>query len=335
VQITQPNLAWLFNAWNLAFQAGYKTPAIWWPKVATKRPSTTQQETYAWASRVAQLREWGNAPQVPAAGGAATTPVGGAERLMRSVGTYTFTVGNRDFESTIEIDRNRILDDTFGIFDFPMRDLGRAAAKFPDVLVLDVMVNGQIKPCYDQQNFFSNTHPIDTFAGQISAASLQTNYFAPATSGSTPLTFDNYLLVRKTMFQYKGEDGLPLGVVPDTLFVPPDLEVVAKLISEAGSVAPQALNSITQVGANDNVLQSSCKVVVIPELGSDPGGWYLADTSKGIMPIIWQERQAPNIITLRDPGSENVFKRKKFAFGVDIRGNAAPGLWWLMAKAHS
>lgn len=333
MQITQPNMQWLFNNFNLLFQSGYKTTTPWWPSVATKKVSTSAQETYAWASRVMQLREWGNTPQPGTtggvSGGTAAAPVGGAEREMSSVNVYGYTVANRDFERTVEIDRNRILDDTYGVFDFPLKDLGRAAAKFPDILVLNVLQNGQTITCYDNQNFFSTSHPVDMFAGQV-ASGTQQNYFT-----STPLTFDNYLAVRAAMFQYKGEDGLPFGVVPDTLIVPPQLEVVGKLIAEASSVSPQTLNSITQVGANDNVLRGTCKLLVLPELGSDAGGWYLADMSKGVKPIIWQERQAPNIITLRDPGSENVFKRKKFAFGCDIRGNAAPGLWWLMAKGHS
>ena len=313
MQISPTNLTFLFNAWNLQFQSGYKSTTPWWSKICTKKTSTTEQESYAWASRVAQLREWFG------------------ERQMRSVGTYVQTIINRDFESTVEVDRNKILDDTYGVYDFPMRDLGRAAAKWPDVMALSVFLNGQTQSCYDGQTFFSASHPIDLYGGQISTSlAVQSNYFT-----GTPLTFDNYLAARANMMQFKGEDGLPFGVVPDTLFVPPQLETVGKLICEAASVAPQTLNGITQVGANDNVLQGTAKVVVIPELGVDAGGWYLADTSKGIMPFVFQERQAPNIITLRDPGSENVFKRKKFAFGADVRGNAFGGLWWLMSKAHS
>lgn len=333
MQITQPNLTWLFNAWNLTFQSAYKATTPWWSNLATKRTSTGQQETYAWASRTMQLREWGATPPnngVITNGTTSPTGVNGAEREMRSIGTYNQTIVNRDFESTIEIDRNMILDDTFGIFNFSMGDLGRAAAKFPDVLALNVLLDGQSQSCYDGQNFFSTSHPIDLYGGQISASTLQSNYFT-----GTPLTFDNYLAVRQTMMQYKGEDGLPLGVVPNLLVVGPDLEVVGRLITEGRSVAPQTLNGQTQVGANDNPLEGTAKLLVIPELGQDPGSWFMADTSKGVRALIWQERQAPNVITLRDPSSENVFKRKKFAFGVDIRGNVAGGLWWLMAKAHS
>lgn len=310
MQITPSNLTFLFNAWNLQFQAGYDETAPWYSQIATTKTSATEQESYAWSSRVAQLREW----------------IG--EREMRSVGTYVQTIVNKDFESTVEVDRNKILDDTYGIFDFPMRDLGRAARKWPDVLLLSALQNGQTQACYDGQNFFDPSHPIDRYAGQIATATQQ-NYW----SSGMALTFDNYQAVRSNMLAYKGEDGLPLGVTPNLLVVPPQLEVIARLICEADSVAPQTLGTITQAGANTNVLRGTAKVLVIPELSNQATVWYLLDTTKGFKPFVFQQRQAPNMITLRDPSNENVFKRKKFAFGVDTRGNAAGGLYFLAAKA--
>jgi phage major head subunit gpT-like protein len=312
MQITSPNLTYLFNNFNLAFQDAYKETATWYDTIATTKQSTTEQETYAWASRVAQLREW----------------IG--ERQARSVGTYAQTIKNKDFEDTIEVDRNKILDDQYGVYDFPMKDLGRAARKWPDTLLLSVLQNGQSQIAYDGSNFFDTTHPIDVYGGQVTAGTQQ-NYWA---SGQA-LTFDNYLNVRATMMAYKGEDGLPLGVVPNLLVVPPQLEVIAKLICEGDFVAPQTLNSITQVGPNQNVLKGTAKVLVIPELANQPAAWYLMDVSKAIKPFIFQQRQAPQTITLRDNANENVFKRKKYVFGVDVRGNAAGGLWWLASKASA
>lgn len=317
MQITPSNLTFLFNNWNLMFQAGYDETAPWYPQIATIKPSTTEQESYAWASRVMALREWGNSPGAQ------------GERVMRSIGTYLQTIVNRDFESTIEIDRNKILDDMYGIFDFPLRDLGRAARKFPDLLLVNSLQNGQTQACYDGQNFFDPSHPIDRYAGQVSTGSVQQNYW----STGMGLTFDNYQNVRSNMLAYKGEDGLPLGVTPNLLVVPPQLEVIAKLICEAESIAPQTLGTNTMVGANTNVLRGTAKVLVLPELVNQATTWYLLDTSKGFKPFVYQQRQAANIITLRDPTNENVFKRKKFLFGVDIRGNAAGGLWFLAAKA--
>jgi len=312
MQITTGNLTFLFNAWNLQFQAGYSETPTYWQEMATKRASSTEQESYAWASRVPELREWFG------------------ERKMQSIGSYIQTIVNRDFETTVEVDRNKILDDTYGMFDFPMRDLGRAARKWPDRLMLNVLQNGQTQACYDGQNYFDTVHPVDKFAGQVAGANQQ-NYWA---SGQA-LTFDNYQTVRATMLAYKGEDGLPLGVTPNLLVVPPQLEVIARLICEADSVAPQTLGLNTMVGANTNILRGTAKVLVIPELSNQAAVWYLMDTSKGFKPFVFQERQAPQIITLRDPSSENVFKRKKFVMGVDVRGNAAGGLWFLAAKASA
>lgn len=310
MQITTGNLTFLFNAWNLQFQAGYGETSTYWQEMATKRPSSTEQESYAWASRVAELREWFG------------------EREMRSIGTYVQTIANRDFESTVEVDRNKILDDTYGLFDFPMRDLGRAARKWPDRLLLQVLQNGQTQACYDGQNFFDTVHPVDKFAGQVASANQQ-NYW----SSGQALTFDNYQTVRATMLAFKGEDGLPLGVTPNLLVVPPQLEVIGRLITEGDSVAPTTFGANTMVGANTNVLKGTAKILVIPELANQATTWYLMDTTKGFKPFVFQERQAPQIITLRDATNENVFKRKKFAFGVDVRGAAAGGLWFLASKA--
>lgn len=315
MQITPTTLTFLFNGWQNRFQAAYKATTPWYDKIATLVPSGTEQETYYWADRVARLRPWFG------------------ERQMRSVSALSTLVVNKDFEDSVEVDRNKILDDQFGVYNFPIQDLGRAAAKWPDTLFANpegtgVMQTGQTLPCYDGANFFDTAHPVDKYAGQVASANQQ-NYWA---SGMA-LTFDNYQTVRATMQEYKGADGLPLGVNPNLLIVPPQLEVPARLIVEAKSVAPGTLGAATQVGANDNPLYGTASVLVIPELGLNPTQWYMVDGTKGVMPFIFQQRQAANMVSLRDPSNENVFNRKKFVFGVDTRGNGAVGLWWLAAKA--
>lgn len=315
MQITPTTLAYLFNGWQNRFQTAYKATTPWWNKIASLVPSSTEQETYYWADRVARLRQW----------------IG--ERQMRSLSALSTTGVNLDFEDSVEVDRNKILDDTYQVYNFPIQDLGRAAAKWPDTLFVNpeatgVLQTGQTLACYDGANFFDTTHPIDRYAGQVASGNQQ-NYW----STGMALTFDNYQTVRATMMQYKGADGLPLGVTPNLLVVPPQLEVTAKLITKMSSVAPQTLGAITQAGANDNPLAGTADVLVIPELGGAAATWYLIDTTKGVMPFIFQQRQAPNMVSLRDPSNENVFNRKKYVFGVDTRGVGLGGLWWLAAKA--
>ncbi len=68
--------------------------------------------------------------------------------------------------------------------------------------------------------------------------------------------------------------------------------------------------------------------------GSNTGGgagtaWYLLDNSRSIKPFIYQERQAPQLVSQDRPEDEHNFMRKKFRYGVDYRGNVGYGLWQL------
>jgi len=322
MQLTAPGLLLFFQNANMAMQVAWQAQTPPMNAVfATSVPSTTEQEVYGVSARTSLPREW----------------IG--ERQPRSVGTYALTVINRHFESTIELSADKIRDDQFGLFNYALGDLARAMSIFPDVLALfNVFVNGQSYPTYDGQSFFSISHPVDLYSGQFSStiANTQQNYFV-----STPLTFDNYQNVRATMMKYRGEDGLPFGVMPDTMIVGPELEITARLIAEAKSVAPGNLGvnitsgtGIAQVGANDNVLQGSTKVVVWPLLGLYlPFSWFLLDTtSRGVKPVVYQNRQSAQTLQLTDPSWENVFKRNMFVYGADERLNIFGYSWFLMAK---
>lgn len=62
--------------------------------------------------------------------------------------------------------------------------------------------------------------------------------------------------------------------------------------------------------------------------GSGPA-WYLVDTAHEVMPVIFQNRQAPNFVAKDSPTDDNVFRRKEFLYGVDARYNVGFGLWQL------
>lgn len=63
----------------------------------------------------------------------------------------------------------------------------------------------------------------------------------------------------------------------------------------------------------------------------DSGGsgpyWYLMDLSKPVKPLILQNREEDELVSLADPKDENVFRRDAYQFGVRARRNAGFGLW--------
>ena len=57
--------------------------------------------------------------------------------------------------------------------------------------------------------------------------------------------------------------------------------------------------------------------------------WYLLDTSRAIKPIVWQERTPYEFQTQDQTGSDSVFLKDEYVYGVRARANAGYGLWQL------
>lgn len=61
--------------------------------------------------------------------------------------------------------------------------------------------------------------------------------------------------------------------------------------------------------------------------GGASNAWYLLDTRRMLKPLIYQQRQAYNLMSMVAPDDENVFMRKEYRYGVDGRGNVGFGFW--------
>lgn len=62
--------------------------------------------------------------------------------------------------------------------------------------------------------------------------------------------------------------------------------------------------------------------------GTGPA-WYLLDTSRGVKPIIWQEREAYEFQSITDTNAKHVFMNDEYVYGVRARVIAGFGLWQL------
>ena len=54
--------------------------------------------------------------------------------------------------------------------------------------------------------------------------------------------------------------------------------------------------------------------------------WFLICSKRPIKPIIYQERKAPNFVSKDKETDDNVFDRKEYLYGVDMRCNVGYGL---------
>lgn len=318
MQVTPQNVDFIYVSLLKSFQDALTSAKPWWQDVATRYPSASRENRYLWVDKIPRMRKW----------------LG--ERVYNALARRSYALVNEDWEDSVKLDRNVIEDDQWGLYGAAVAMLGDAAAHWADDMLVDIMQNGHTTGpaylAYDGQPYFSAAHPTNLDAP--SQYPLQSNYFAPATSGSTPLNAVNYNAVRAAMLAYKGSDNKPLGVRPNLLVVPPALEMAAKQILTADYIAPSGAFGINASGGmQKNVLQGTAEYLVIPQLAGQDTTWYLLSTAGPLKPFIFQERKAPQMVVQTAESNDNVFEHREYRMGVDARGAVGFSLWWLGAKA--
>ncbi len=138
--INEANIAFLTTAYKAAFKDAFAGVQPMWKDFATLVPSMTATELYAWLGQFPMLREW----------------IG--DRVHQSMRADGYQLSNKDFEATVDVPRNAIEDDQYGVYTPLMEQMGQAAATHPDVEIFGALLaNGK---CFDGQAFFDPDHPV-------------------------------------------------------------------------------------------------------------------------------------------------------------------------------
>jgi len=182
--INRGSLSDLFVSFNAAFQQGFRDAPQDWGSVAQSVPSTTTEEHYAWLGQFPQLREW----------------VG--DRQISAMASHDYRIKNLKFESTVEVDRDNIEDDTYGVYKPMFQEMGYAAATHPNQIVFPLLSNGFANLCYDGQPFFDADHPV----GLPGAAGGVTSVSNTQAGASTPwFLLDPTRALKPFIFQMRRE----------------------------------------------------------------------------------------------------------------------------------
>lgn len=271
--INRQTLTTLNTGYKASFQIGYDGVAPMWEKIATRVPSATASEEYAWLGAFPGMREW----------------IG--ERQIKNLAQHGYTIKNRKFEMTVSVPKTSIEDDQFGVYSPMMQEMGRAASEHPDTLVYGLLKNGFATNCYDGQFFFDTDHPVVGANGaEVSVSNMQAGSSPPwflldtrralkpviyqerkkaqfvakddptddrvfmkdeyvygadsrgnvgfgfwqmAFGSKADLTEANLQLAYTAMTSLKGDEDRPLGILPNLLVVHPSLKFKADELLKA------------------------------------------------------------------------------------------------------
>ena len=289
--INKANLDTIFLNLKTQFHKSWEDTTPQWHMIAMMVDSMSSRNEYKWLSEFPRMREW----------------IG--EKTIKSFEGFDYTIINRDWESTVAINRNDIEDDMLGIYAPQARMAGYSARRFPDEIVFALVNGGFANLCYDGKAFFSTTHPVG--ANEVS------------NKGTAPLAIDtldaakaSFGAARTALLKQVDEDGRPLGVMPNILLVPSALYDTAMGLMTADRLED----------GKTNIYKKSATVLHSPWLSSDTA-WFLLDTMQPIKPLIYQERTKPMFVQQTEMDSDSVFLRKEYRYGVECRANGGYGFW--------
>ena len=176
--VNATNLKAVFTGFKTAFQNSFNGAETQYQKIATEVPSSTGEEEYGWFGQIPRLREW----------------IG--DRVVKRLGLHKYSIKNKKFESTIGVDKDKIDDDSYGLFTPLFSEMGYAAATHPDELVFALLKDGFTNPCYDGQYFFDTDHPVgNEETGITSVSNMQ------AGAGNAWFLMDNSRPLKSIIFQ--------------------------------------------------------------------------------------------------------------------------------------
>lgn len=140
--VNSQTLSALFVSLKTQFEQGLNSAPSEWDKVATLVPSVSKSNVYSWMGKFPKLREW----------------VG--DKQIKNLETFAYTIPNKDWEATVEVDRNDLDDDNLGIYSPVTQMAGYSARTFVDENVFPLLTDGFTNKCYDGKAFFAVDHPV-------------------------------------------------------------------------------------------------------------------------------------------------------------------------------
>lgn len=140
--VNSESLSGIYTSFSKIFTESMTNAESFASTVAMLVPSSAKLEDYKWLGDFPMMREW----------------IG--DRVINSLSGFHYEIVNKNFESTISVDRNDIEDDQIGIYKPMIQNMGLMAKQHPDIIVFQLLKNGFTTTCFDGQYFFDADHAV-------------------------------------------------------------------------------------------------------------------------------------------------------------------------------
>ena len=207
---------------------------------------------------------------------------------------YRTDIRNYEFAMGIQVERRLVDDDQYSQIRRRASNMSDSFNQTIEQDAVNVFINGFTDSGTNRMG--ASTNGADG-VGLLSTA----HPYSPANTGTTQanegtlaLTIDNLDTTRQAMRNFTDDTGQLLGVNPNMLLVPPELERTAtQLVSERALYEPGSAQY------DVNMFSGRFQPVVWDRL-TDANAWFLIDSNLMKQHLIWQWRIRPEFSTAED-----------------------------------
>ncbi len=292
--ITQQFLAAVMTNFSAIFNNIFMAGQTGVPSLCLETESTTEMESYNWLGSHPRMREWTD------------------ERKPAGTTTNNFVIRARDWEASIEVDRDAFLFDKLNLIKPRVAGLGHEAQRHPRELAMSLLPGGFTSKAWDGVNFFGD----HSKGGKVW---LNNNL------GAVALSADAFGTARATLLAAKDDRGRPLDpelTAQNTfLVVGPQLDQTARTLLNSEFYVG-ALQGGTAQGGGAGTLASNIwkgAATLMTTAYITDHSWFLVWVGDAdARPLIFQWHKKPEMTQLTNPNtSEATWMRKKYYYGAD------------------
>ena len=299
----------LFTTFSALYQGAYEKVPTFYQDFSTVMPSNSETQLYHWIAQLPGMKEW----------------IG--ERQLNNAVLRNYSLTNKNYEDSVKLDKFKVADDQWGAFGQTVQAFGDAVARWQDQQMAAIVEASATTLCYDGQYFIDTDHPVsltDSYATGLDGVATFSNKLDGAAYDFEADPIGAWNKGRAQMASFVGDAGQPLGLMADTVMVPPSLELQAIRLAQAEittqtfAATGPANASIVAAASQSNVNKGKVNYIVNPYLTTKAA--YVMCSTRPIKPFVWQLRQAPVFTSLVDPTLPNMFVNREFIYGAEARG---------------
>lgn len=192
------------------------------------------------------------------------------------INRYDYSMTHTEYRIGLKVSLADLETDQLGQLPLRVQAAARKAAGHPGRLAFAQLETNPT--AFDGAAYFANTH---TFGNAANCDNL-----AGGTGVTSAAVETDLATIRATMMRFQDDTGQAMGLVPDTLVIPPELSIVfSKVLGTVREGVTSDTMGVTPPG--QGIVWKAGGYTVIERPFTDTNNWYAFHTGGTVKPLLW------------------------------------------------